>query len=156
MNGIRSRIGYFLAAMMWLNLSAPPRGMAAGWSTLGDMPAPAWDGRTLQLQSGQGTLAITPLADDIVRVRFTTAQQFGRDHSYAVVAGDLGTVAAKAEIYSILEACADEGMSIIVASSELPELLRLCDRIAVMRAGRVVEVFERGATEEEIMSVAVS
>ena len=65
-------------------------------------------------------------------------------------------VAAKAEIYSILEACADEGMSIIVASSELPELLRLCDRIAVMRAGRVVEVFERGATEEEIMSVAVS
>jgi rhamnose transport system ATP-binding protein len=65
-------------------------------------------------------------------------------------------VAAKAEIYSILEACADEGMSIIVASSELPELLRLCDRIAVMRSGRVVRVFDRGATEEEIMSVAVS
>jgi rhamnose transport system ATP-binding protein len=65
-------------------------------------------------------------------------------------------VAAKAEIYSILEACADEGMSIIVASSELPELLRLCDRIAVMRAGRIVGVFDRGATEEQIMSVAIS
>jgi rhamnose transport system ATP-binding protein len=65
-------------------------------------------------------------------------------------------VAAKAEIYSILEACADEGMSIIVASSELPELLRLCDRIAVMRAGRVVGIFDRGATEEQIMSAAIS
>lgn len=64
-------------------------------------------------------------------------------------------VAAKAEIYMILETCADEGMAIVVASSELPELLRLCDRIAVMRTGRVVEIFERGATEEQIMSAAI-
>ncbi|MGA7835804.1 MAG: sugar ABC transporter ATP-binding protein [Acidimicrobiales bacterium] len=65
-------------------------------------------------------------------------------------------VAAKAEIYSILEQSADEGMAIVVASSELPELLRLCDRIAVMRGGRIVADFDRGATEEEIMSIAIS
>lgn len=65
-------------------------------------------------------------------------------------------VAAKAEIYSMLERCADEGMAIVVASSELPELLRLCDRIVVMRSGRLVADFARGASEEEIMSVAVS
>jgi rhamnose transport system ATP-binding protein len=65
-------------------------------------------------------------------------------------------VAAKAEIYSMLEQCADDGMAIVVASSELPELLRLCDRIVVMRTGRIVADFARGATEEEIMSVAVS
>jgi alpha-glucosidase len=62
------------------------------------MPAPAWDGKTLLFRSGQGTLAITPLSDDVVRVRFTQAQAFGRDHSYAVVNRDLGASAVKAEI----------------------------------------------------------
>ena len=62
------------------------------------MPAPTWDGKTLLFQSGQGTLAITPLSDDVIRVRFTTPTDFGRDHSYAVVNHDLGTPAVKAEI----------------------------------------------------------
>ena len=48
-------------------------------------------------QNNQGTLAITPVSDDVIRVRFTTANSFGRDHSYAVVNHDLGTAAAKIE-----------------------------------------------------------
>ena len=70
---------------------------SGGWSSIGVMPAPTWDGRVLLFQGGQGTLAITPLSDDVIRVRFTTAKSFGRDHSYAVVNHDLGTVSVKVE-----------------------------------------------------------
>jgi alpha-glucosidase len=69
-----------------------------GWSTIGVMASPTWDGKTLSFQSPQGALAITPLSDDVVRVRFTTAQAFGRDHSYAVVNRDLATPTVKADI----------------------------------------------------------
>ena len=46
-------------------------------------------------------------------------------------------VGAKAEIYDLIEALAAEGRSIIVVSSELPEILRLADRVLVMREGRI-------------------
>jgi len=55
-------------------------GTNTGWSSLGAMPAPVWDGKTLQFHNDQGTLAITALSDDIVRVHFTRAKSFGRDH----------------------------------------------------------------------------
>ena len=70
---------------------------SGGWSSIGVMPAPTWDGRALLFQSGQGTLTIKPLSDDVIRVRFTTAKSFGRDHSYTVVNHDLGTVSVKVE-----------------------------------------------------------
>ena len=69
-----------------------------GWTSLGAMPAPTWDGKRLLFRSGQGTLAITPLSDDVIRVRFTNQQTFGRDHSYAVIDHDLGTPMVKVEI----------------------------------------------------------
>ena len=61
------------------------------------MPAPAWDGKTLSFHSDQGNLAITPLSDDVIRVRFTTGERFGRDHSYAVINHELGSVNVKGE-----------------------------------------------------------
>jgi alpha-glucosidase len=70
----------------------------AGWTTLDAMPAPTWDGKVLLFHGDQGTLALTPLGDDVIRVRFTTAKSFGRDHSYAVITHDLGAADAKAEI----------------------------------------------------------
>ena len=75
-----------------------PTHAAAAWTTLGNMSAPAWDGKTLLFQGGQGTLAITPLSDDVIRVRFTTKPDFGRDHSYAVINHDLGRSTVKADI----------------------------------------------------------
>jgi ribose transport system ATP-binding protein len=64
-------------------------------------------------------------------------------------------VGAKAEIYSLIDRAADEGMAVLVASSELEELLRICNRIAVMNHGRVVEVVDRDdATKERIMTAA--
>ncbi len=70
---------------------------ATGWSTLGDMPAPVWDGHTLLCQNPQGTLAITPWSDDVIRVRFTMSKTFGRDHSYAVVDLNPGASPARVE-----------------------------------------------------------
>ena len=64
-------------------------------------------------------------------------------------------VGAKAEIYERLMALADGGVAIVCSSSDLPELLAITDRIAVMSQGRLVSVIEtKVATEESIMTLA--
>jgi ribose transport system ATP-binding protein len=64
-------------------------------------------------------------------------------------------VGAKAEIYELIDRAAAQGMAVLVASSELEELLWICNRIAVMNHGRVVEVLDRSeATKERIMTAA--
>lgn len=66
-------------------------------------------------------------------------------------------VAAKREIYDLLvQLTRHEGKSVIMVSSELPEILGMCDRIIVMREGRIAHVTDGvGATEEMLMSHAV-
>jgi ribose transport system ATP-binding protein len=66
-------------------------------------------------------------------------------------------VGAKFEIYRLLADLAAKGKAIIMVSSDLKELLALCDRIAVMSAGRIAATFERGEwTQEKIMAAALS
>ena len=66
-------------------------------------------------------------------------------------------VGAKSEIYSILSQLAKEGMSIIVVSSELLEVLAVADRIVVMHEGRISgELDAREATQEKIMALATA
>ncbi|PKN94409.1 MAG: ABC transporter ATP-binding protein [Chloroflexi bacterium HGW-Chloroflexi-6] len=61
-------------------------------------------------------------------------------------------VGAKYEIYTIINRLADEGKGIILVSSELPEILGVCDRIYVMRDGKVVgEMPAKEASQESIM-----
>ncbi len=65
-------------------------------------------------------------------------------------------VGAKAEIYALIERLAAEGKSMIVVSSELPEILRVADRVMVMREGRVSGILERyQLSEEAIVKLAV-
>ncbi|MEP6504964.1 MAG: multiple monosaccharide ABC transporter ATP-binding protein [Betaproteobacteria bacterium] len=65
-------------------------------------------------------------------------------------------VGAKFEIYSIMAALADEGKCILMISSEMPELLGMCDRIYVMNEGRFVGEFAAAdATQEKIMRAIV-
>jgi putative multiple sugar transport system ATP-binding protein len=65
-------------------------------------------------------------------------------------------VGAKYEIYTLINTLAEEGKCIIMISSEMPELLGMCDRIAVMNNGRIIAVFARGeATQETIMQAIV-
>ncbi|GLZ13317.1 xylose ABC transporter ATP-binding protein [Actinomadura sp. NBRC 104425] len=61
-------------------------------------------------------------------------------------------VGAKYEIYSIINRLAGEGKAILLISSELPELLGMCDRIYTMSAGRITgEVPRAEATQERLM-----
>jgi ABC-type sugar transport system ATPase subunit len=65
-------------------------------------------------------------------------------------------VGAKSEIYDIIAELAAEGMSIIVASSELPEVIGISHRVLVCRGGSVVgEVAQSDDSPEEIMHLAV-
>ena len=61
-------------------------------------------------------------------------------------------VGAKYEIYAIINALADEGKGVLMISSEMPELLGMCDRIYVMNEGRFVGEFTGAeASQEKIM-----
>jgi rhamnose transport system ATP-binding protein len=63
---------------------------------------------------------------------------------------DVGT---KAEVHRLLAALASDGVAVLVISSELPEVLRLADRVLVMREGRLVATLPREeATEETIVA----
>jgi ribose transport system ATP-binding protein len=66
-------------------------------------------------------------------------------------------VGAKAEIHALMGQFAQEGMGVILISSELPELLGMCDRILVMAMGTVTGEFDRSEFDQEkIMARAVA
>lgn len=63
---------------------------------------------------------------------------------------------AKSEIYRIISSLVEQGLTVIIASSELPELLGMCDRIYVMRMGEIAGCLDRAeATQEKILHVAL-
>jgi rhamnose transport system ATP-binding protein len=65
-------------------------------------------------------------------------------------------VGAKAEIHRLMVELADSGLAILMISSELPEILGMSDRIAVMRAGAIAGILERAdATQERVMALAL-
>ncbi|HEX5324713.1 MAG TPA: sugar ABC transporter ATP-binding protein [Capsulimonadaceae bacterium] len=65
-------------------------------------------------------------------------------------------VGAKAEIYHLMRGLADEGVAILMISSDMEEVLGVSDRVAVMHEGRVTGVLARAeCTEEAIMRLAV-
>ena len=64
-------------------------------------------------------------------------------------------VGAKAKIHQDLRRLAEEGIGVIVISSELPEVIGLCDRIAVFREGSLTAMLEgQQATQREVMKYA--
>ncbi len=65
-------------------------------------------------------------------------------------------VGAKGEIYAIMNELARKGVAIIMVSSELPEILNMSDRVAVMCGGTITKILDRDeATQEKIMQYAV-
>lgn len=65
-------------------------------------------------------------------------------------------IGAKREIYALIDGLARGGMGILVASSELPEILGIADRILVLAEGRVTAEFRRGeATEQAVLHAAI-
>jgi L-arabinose transport system ATP-binding protein len=65
-------------------------------------------------------------------------------------------VGAKAEIYRLIDTLANEGLAIMLISSELPEILGMSDRIYVMQGGRITgELPGPGTTEEQVLELAM-
>lgn len=66
-------------------------------------------------------------------------------------------VGAKAEIYNLMNDLAQQGLAIIMISSELPEIINMSDRVIVMREGMISRVIEKcDLSQEEIMKYAVN
>ncbi|MEG0339774.1 MAG: ATP-binding cassette domain-containing protein, partial [Oscillospiraceae bacterium] len=64
-------------------------------------------------------------------------------------------VGAKYEIYQLILNLANENKGVIMVSSEMPELIGICDRILVMSNGHVAGILDvKDATQEEIMRLA--
>ena len=64
-------------------------------------------------------------------------------------------IGAKAEVHALLARLARDGMGIIAISSDLPEVLAISDRIAVVKGGRISRILERAeATQETVMEAA--
>lgn len=65
-------------------------------------------------------------------------------------------VGAKAEIHELMMELAEQGVAILMISSELPEILGMSDRVAVMFKGTIAQVLDRDeATQDEILSIAL-
>ena len=65
-------------------------------------------------------------------------------------------VGAKAELYKLMISLADKGIAIVVISSELPELLALCDRIIVLARGKITDQFSKAEANEERYMLAAT
>ncbi|MCV3735235.1 sugar ABC transporter ATP-binding protein (plasmid) [Rhizobium sp. TRM96647] len=64
-------------------------------------------------------------------------------------------VGAKADLYDIVTREAEKGLTVIIASSEVPEILALCDRVAILSKGRLAGILDRAAmTEDTILTMA--
>jgi rhamnose transport system ATP-binding protein len=103
------------------------------------------------------------LADPVSRLsggnqqKVVLARWLGREPTVLIV--DEPTrgidIATKAEVHALLGELAASGVAVLVISSELPEVLRLGDRILVLREGRLAAEFDRAdATEENLMAAA--
>ena len=65
-------------------------------------------------------------------------------------------VGAKFEIYKLMTDIAKQGKTIVMVSSEMPELIGMCDRIYVMSQGRITGCLKRGEfSQEAIMKYAM-
>jgi ABC-type sugar transport system ATPase subunit len=65
-------------------------------------------------------------------------------------------VAAKSEVYGLISKLANGGVSVIVVSSEIPEILGICDRLYTVCEGRISgEMPVEGITSEEILASAL-
>ena len=64
-------------------------------------------------------------------------------------------VGSKAEIHRIMRELADRGTCILFISSEVPEIVKICDRILVMCAGRITAEYGRGASQGEVIQAVL-
>ena len=64
-------------------------------------------------------------------------------------------IGAKTQIHQLIRSLADSGIAVLLVSSDLPEILAMSDRIAVMRGGSIVTVLPGGASAPEVMAASL-
>jgi len=64
-------------------------------------------------------------------------------------------VGAKAQVHALVRELAAEGMATLLISSDLPELIAMCDRVLVMREGKISGELPANATQEEVLALAL-
>ncbi|WBB80990.1 sugar ABC transporter ATP-binding protein [Micromonospora sp. WMMD882] len=129
---------------------------------------PAWTGRaarTVRLRELLAAVEVRAAGDD-QEIRFLS----GGNQQKVVLARWLALtpkvllfdeptrgidVGAKSAIHDLVRRLAREGAAVLMISSELPELLGMSDRVVVMRDGRVAGELPAGASEEEVLALAV-
>lgn len=102
--------------------------------------APGYETRIINLSGGnqQKVILSRALATD-AKVLFLDEPTRGID------------VGAKAEIYKIINTLAEKGMSLVIISSEMPELLSLCDRFIVLKDSKIVGEFSKSEVTENML-----
>ena len=64
-------------------------------------------------------------------------------------------VGAKVEIYELINRMTAQGRAVLLVSSDLPEVIGMSDRVVVMAHGRVAGELSKGATQDQVMALAV-
>jgi ribose transport system ATP-binding protein len=120
-------------------------GLAARYVTEFNVKTPSLDQLVMNLSGGnQQKVALAKCLSTNPRVLILDEPTKGID------------VGAKKEIHTLIKELANRGVSIILVSSELPEIIGMCHRAAVIREGTMVRVFGKGElTEENLMAAAV-
>jgi simple sugar transport system ATP-binding protein len=104
----------------------------------------------LQVKTPTGELPVESLSGGNQQ-RVVLAKWLASDPKVLILNGPtVGVdVGSKAEIHALIRQLARDGMGIILISDDIPELMQTCNRILLMRRGRIVEEFEREETNEE-------
>ena len=124
-------------ARPWLSLAAERQALAAAVQEFGIRTGDL-DARASQLSGGnQQKLALAKVLHTEPRVVVLDEPTRGVD------------VGAKRDIYHLVHRLAAQGRAVVVISSELPELIGLCHRVAVMRAGRITATLGQAQLSEE-------
>jgi ABC-type sugar transport system ATPase subunit len=157
----RKRLGLFTAMNVGENISV---------CTLGDTGAGGFINRTREWQMAAATAE--KLAVKTAGLGAAISSLSGGNQQKCIIGRWLQTkprvlllddptrgvdVGAKAELYRLIDGLVREGIGVIMTSSELPELLTVCDRILVLSEGRLTAAFSRDeATEQKIMEAATA
>ncbi|ANT52818.1 sugar ABC transporter ATP-binding protein [Mesorhizobium amorphae] len=157
----RKRSGVFLDLSIAANVSALDLGKLTGRFGLLDRRAEADQATSLARQLGVRMSGIDAAVSTLSggnQQKVAIAKQLSV--APKVIIMDEPTrgidVGAKVEIHRLLRDLANRGVGIIVISSELPELIGLCDRVAVVREGRIAGVLGTGQLNEETIIMLAS
>ena len=169
-DGLRAGVGFLpddrkgeglaLGQSLRDNAALTLRAFAAGWRrpTGGEMAPQALDARlrALDVRAASFDIPVRALSGGNQQ-KVVIARCLAREPRLLIFAEPTRgvDVAAKASIYAIMRDLAARGRAILMISSDLPEVVGVSDRILVMRDGRIAGERPRGATEEDIMALAV-